>query len=209
MCLKPRAGRAQKGLTAMDVRPEEIDLEFFPLTEDRWPDFEALFGERGAVGGCWCMWWRLKRSEYERLKGVGNRQAMKAIVESGEVPGLLAYEGDTPVAWCSVAPREQFPVLQRSRNLKPVDDTPVWSIVCFFVRQGYRDQGLASQLIQAAVEYVRTQGGNVVEAYPVEPSKGRMPTVFAFTGFASTFEKAGFVECLRRSETRPIMRYYI
>jgi GNAT superfamily N-acetyltransferase len=185
------------------------DLEFFPLTKERWSGFEELFGERGAVGGCWCMWWRLKRSEFERRKGEGNRQAMKAIVGSGAVPGLLAYEGDTAVAWCSVAPREHFPVLQRSRTLKPIDDTPVWSIVCFFVRKGYRDQGLASKLLRAAVDYVRGQGGKVVEGYPVEPRKDRMPTVFAYTGFASTFEKAGFVECLRRSETRPIMRYYL
>jgi GNAT superfamily N-acetyltransferase len=155
------------------------------------------------------MWWRIKRSEFEQQKGEGNRQAMKAIVESGEVPGLLAYEGDTAVAWCSVAPREQFPVLQRSRVLKPVDDRPVWSIVCFFIKKGYRSQGMSMRLLHAAVDYVREQGGQVVEGYPVEPRKDRMPTLFAYTGFASTFEKAGFVECVRRSETRPIMRYYL
>jgi GNAT superfamily N-acetyltransferase len=153
------------------------------------------------------MWWRIKRSEYEQQKGEGNRQAMKAIVESGEVPGLLAYEGNTAVAWCSVAPREQFPVLQRSRTLKPVDDKPVWSIVCFFVRKGYRNQGLSTKLLQAAKDHVREQGGTMLEGYPVEPKKDQMPTVFAHTGFASTFRRAGFSECLRRSETRPIMRY--
>jgi GNAT superfamily N-acetyltransferase len=185
------------------------EIHYTPLTSERWPDFERLFGERGAVGGCWCMWWRIKRSEFERQKGEGNKQAMKTIVESGEVPGLLAYDGDTAIAWCSVAPREHFPVLQRSRTLKPVDDTPVWSIVCFLVKKGYRGQGLAAQLLRAAVEHVKEQGGSVVEGYPVEPRKDPMPTVFAYTGFASTFRKAGFVECLRRSETRPIMRYYI
>ena len=185
------------------------DLESVPLTKDRWSDFADLFGERGAVGGCWCMWWRIKRSKYEQQKGEGNRQAMKAIVESGEVPGLLAYEGNIAIAWCSVAPREQFPVLQRSRTLKPVDDTPVWSIVCFFVRKGHRNQGLSIRLLRAAVDYVREQGGAVLEGYPVEPRKDQMPTVFAHTGFASTFRRAGFVECLRRSETRPIMRYYL
>ena len=193
----------------MDEQQESPDLEFFPLTKDRWTDFEDLFGERGAVGGCWCMWWRIKRSEFEQQKGEGNRQAMKAIVESGEVPGLLAYEGDTAVAWCSVAPREQFPVLQRSRVLKRIDDTPVWSIVCFFIKKGYRNQGMSMRLLRAAMDYVREQGGQVVEGYPVEPRKDRMPTAFAYTGFASTFEKAGFVECVRRSETRPILRYYL
>ena len=185
------------------------ELEFHPLTIDRWPDFEELFGERGACGGCWCMWWRLKRSEFERTKGEGNRLAMKAIVESGEVPGILAYAADKPVAWCSVAPRENFPVLGRSRILKPIDEIPVWSIVCFFVDKGYRNRGMSVRLLQAAIDYVKQQGGKVLEGYPVEPKKDRMPAVFAFTGLASAFLKAGFVECLRRSETRPIMRFYI
>lgn len=185
------------------------ELEFHPLTRDHWSDFVRLFGERGACGGCWCMWWRLKRSEFERQKGETNKQAMKAIVEAREVPGLLAYVAGKPVAWCSVAPREQYSVLGRSRILKPIDETPVWSVVCFFVEKSHRNKGLTLQLLRAAVEYVKQQGGRVVEGYPVEPKKKRMPSAFAWTGFASTFEKAGFIECLRRSETRPIMRFYI
>ncbi len=184
-------------------------LEFRPLTPKRWSDFEALFGEHGAYGGCWCMWWRLKRSEFERQQGEGNRQAMKAIVDSGEVPGLLAYAGDRAVAWCSVAPREQFPVLQRSWVLKPVDDIPVWSITCFFVAKEHRHAGMMSELIRAASAYVRAHGGTVLEGYPTDPRKGQLPPVSTFTGLVSAFRKAGFVECLRRSETRPIMRLYL
>jgi len=186
-----------------------VDLVVRPLTQERWPDFEALFGEQGAYGGCWCMWWRVKRSEFERQQGEGNRLAMKAIVDSGEVPGILAYIDGEPVGWCSVAPREQFGVLQRSWVLKPVDDRPVWSIVCFFVAKGHRDQGMMAKLIGAAVEYVRGQDGTVVEAYPVEPREGRLPPFSAFVGLAATFERAGFKEVLRRSERRPIMRLYL
>lgn len=184
----------------------QADLEFHPVTPGRWDDFETLFGERGACGGCWCMWFRLKRSEFEKQKGEDNRLAMKAIVESGEVPGILAYTGSEPVGWCSVAPREAFGVLQRSWVLKPVDDQPVWSIVCFFVAKPYRRRGLMGKLIEAAVAYAAAQGAKIVEAYPVEPKKAETPDVFAYTGLASTFRKAGFVEVARRSETRPIMR---
>jgi uncharacterized protein YndB with AHSA1/START domain len=108
----------------------DLDLSIHPLTPDRWDDLETLFGPRGAIGGCWCMWWRQTRSEYDRQKGEGNRQAMRAIVASGEIPGLLAYSGGRPVAWCSVAPRTAYPSLDRSRVLQRVDDQPVWSIVC-------------------------------------------------------------------------------
>ena len=105
-------------------------MEFHPLTAERWADFEELFGPKGAYGGCWCMWWRLSRREFEDQQGEGNRRAMKAIVESGHVPGILGYLDGKPVAWCSVSPREQYASLNRSRILKRIDDTPVWSIVC-------------------------------------------------------------------------------
>jgi GNAT superfamily N-acetyltransferase len=189
------------------MQPEE--LSFRPLTPDRWPDLVALFGPRGACGGCWCMWWRIKRSEFDLQKGEGNRQALQAIVASGEVPGILAYEGERPVGWCSVAPREAFPVLERSRILKRVDDQPVWSVVCFFIAKNYRRQGLTVRLLEAAVDYAREQGASIVEGYPEEPRSGRAPDLFVFTGLASAFRQAGFVEVLRRSETRPIMRFAI
>ena len=186
-----------------------LAFDFHPLTPDRWRDFETLFGPKGACGGCWCMWWRLTRSEFERQKGEDNRQAMKAIVESGEVPGILAYAEGKPVGWCSVAPREVFGALQRSRILKRVDDQLVWSVVCFFIAKGYRRKGLTVALLQAAVEYAAACGAKIVEGYPVEPKKADAPAVFMYTGIASAFRKARFVEVARRSETRPIMRRII
>ncbi|MFQ5651169.1 MAG: GNAT family N-acetyltransferase [bacterium] len=194
----------------MAVKSETLsNLHFEPLTPERWPDFENLFGARGACGGCWCMWYRLKRSEFERNKGDGNKHAIKARVDAGTVPGLLAYCGDRAVAWCSVAPREEFPVLQRSHILKPVDDRPVWSIVCFFVTKDLRRCGLTRALLEAVIDYVKERGATILEGYPVAPKTDGYPVVFACTGFQSAFEKAGFVECARRSETRPVMRYYI
>jgi len=184
-------------------------IEFVPVTKDRWPDFETLFGERGACGGCWCMLWRLTRKKFESQKGAGNRRAMKAIIGAGKMPGILAIYRGKPIAWCSVAPRHHFPALGRSRILKPVDGLPVWSISCLFVDKPYRRKGLSTQMIRAAVDFVKKQGGSVVEAYPVEPKKDKMPDVFAWTGLASSFVQAGFVELARRSKTRPIMRFYI
>ena len=191
------------------VQVDISDLEFYPLTPERWTDFEKLFGERGACGGCWCMWWRLKRSEFELQKGEGNRRAMKRVVDSGEIPGILAYAKGQPIAWCSVAPKEAYPTLGRSRTLKRVDDEPVWSIVCFFVAKPFRGKGKTGKLLRAAIEHVQKQGGKIVEGYPVEPKEGRIPDAFAYMGLASAFRKAGFVEVVRRSETRPIMRQVI
>jgi len=182
-------------------------LEFHLLTPERWVDLEKLFGQHGACGGCWCMWWRSPRSEFMRNRGEGNRKAFKSIVDSGKVPGILAYEKDQSVGWCAVAPRETFPKLARSRILKRVDGEPVLSVVCFFIAKAFRRKGVSTRLLKAAVDYARKQGGKIVEGYPVEPKKGRTPDPFAYTGLASAFRKVGFVEVIRRSETRPIMRY--
>jgi len=184
-------------------------LEFRPLTAERWPDLEALFGARGACGGCWCMTWRLKRSEFDRGKGEGNRKAFRAIVRSGVEPGVLAYAGSEPVGWCAVAPREAYTVLERSRVLAPVDERSVWSISCLFVTRRMRRSGVSVPLIRAAVAHATAQRAEVVEAYPVEPYSAAMPAAFAWTGIVSAYKKAGFKEVLRRSRARPIMRFEV
>jgi GNAT superfamily N-acetyltransferase len=184
----------------------EPSLVCHPLTPDRWADFERLFGPRGACGGCWCTVWRQSRADFDRNKGDGNRRLMLDLVESGEPPGILGYLGDEPVGWCAVARREDYPALERSRVLKPVDDTPVWSVSCLFVHKDHRKKGVSVGLLRAAVEFVRQRGGAVVEGYPVVPKSDDMPPVFAWTGLESAYRAAGFTEVARRSDTRPIMR---
>jgi len=183
-------------------------LEFHPLTPERWRDFETLFGERGACGGCWCMWWRMTRSQYEEHKGGRNKRAMKKLVDGGHRPGIIAYQNGRPIGWCSVAPRESFSRLESSRGLKPVDQQPVWSVVCFFVAKEQRRNGLSVNLLKAAIDFVRDGGGRIVEGYPVDAKK-KQADAFVWSGLASAFVEAGFKEVERRSETRPIMRYEI
>ncbi len=151
------------------------------------------------------MWWRLPRSLWTAQKGARNKNAFKAIVHSGASPGLLAYADGRPAAWCAVGPRASYPVLARSRALKPLDETPVWSVTCFFVAKEFRGKGLSVALLGAAKKFVDARGGRILEGYPVEPRKGRMPDAFAWTGFASAFREAGFKEAGRRG-SRPIMR---
>jgi GNAT superfamily N-acetyltransferase len=182
------------------------DLNFHPLTSERWDDLETLFGKHGAYGGCWCMWWRTTRAQFERNGGEGNRAAFKAIVDKKIVPGILAYRGDEPVGWCSVAPREQYGALERSPVLKRIDDRKVWSIVCFFIPRKEQGKGVATALLEAAVEYVLEQGGELVEAYPTEPRAGRLPPVSSFMGVPALFVKAGFKVVHKPSRSRLIMR---
>lgn len=188
---------------------QKTEFTFRPLTLERWPDLETLFGPRGACAGCWDMWRRIKRSTFEAQQGDANREAFRQIVEGGAVPGLIAYDGQEPVGWVAVEPREAYPVLQRSPVLKPVDDQPVWAITCFFVAKGYRRTGMTAALIEAALDHAGRHGARIVEAYPVAPRSGDAPDMYVFTGTVAAFERLGFVEAARRSPTRPIMRYCI
>jgi len=181
-------------------------LTFRPLSADTWDDFEHLFGERGACGGCWCMLWRLTSRQFKEQKGSGNRQAMRHLANSKCSPGILAYDLEAPIGWCAIAPRHEYPALGRSRVLKPLDDQPVWSVSCFFIDKAYRRQGISTMLLNEAVEYAHASGAKIVEGYPVEPNNENYPAVFAWTGTTKTFKQARFKECTRRSPTRPIMR---
>ena len=182
-------------------------IEVKPVTPDRWNDLATLFGPRGACAGCWCMFYRRPRAEFSKGKGEGNRRALQSLVRRGEEPGLLAYADGEPVGWCSVAPREQFPSLERSRVLAPIDDKPVWSVTCFFVARGWRRKGITVALLRAAALRAAERGARILEGYPIAPKKGAQAVdTFAWTGLAGGFEKAGFTEAARRSPTRPIMR---
>src|SRR5262245_55616268 len=121
--------------------PASSDVEIHPLTADRWRDLETVLGPRGA-GGCWCMYWRIARSQFKQGHGAGNKRALRRLVDDGDVPGVLAYRDGEPVGWCSIAPRQEFAALGRSRTLRPIDDEPVWSIVCFYVDPRHRGEGL-------------------------------------------------------------------
>jgi GNAT superfamily N-acetyltransferase len=180
-------------------------LTYHPLTPDRWSDFETLFGNNGACGGCWCMAWRLTTKEFKEKQGAPNHRAMKKIVQAQTPPGLLAYDGNEPVGWIAFAPREVFVRLQGSRILAPVDDQPVWSIVCFFIRKDHRNQGLSAELLKAAAKLAKKNKAKILEGYPHDLKKD-LPPPFVWTGLVSAFHKAGFEEVARRSAARPIMR---
>lgn len=181
-------------------------ITIVPASAERWDDLERLFGARGACGGCWCMWYRLPRAEYERQKGAGNRDALRRLLDGKGPAGVIAYAGGDPVGWCAVAPRSAFPRLERARTLRPIDDQPVWSIVCVFVAAAHRRKGVSVALLEGAAGYAGSLGARIVEGYPVEPRGGTIPSVFAHPGTPSAFRAAGFTEVARGSPTRPIMR---
>ena len=180
-----------------------MKLRVRPLTPDLWPALEDLFGTNGACNGCWCMYGRIG-SAYRKQPREKNRAAFREIVRRGPPPGLLAFNGDVPVGWCQLTPREAVPWLDRTWRLKRVDDVPVWSLSCLYVRKGYRRQGITSALITAALRVAKRAKAPALEVYPFDAAVS--PSASS-TGYVSTFARAGFKTVVCRAPARPIMRY--
>lgn len=180
-----------------------LKLRVEALTPELWPALEDLFGGHGACNRCWCMYWRVG-AEYRKRPRELNKMDLQRIVQHGTPPGLLALEGDVPVGWCQLTPRDALPWFDHVRSVRRVDEVPVWSISCFYVRIGYRRRGITAALIQAAIEAARKAGAPAVEAYPLD---GNVSPSATGTGYASTFARLGFIEIARHSPQRPIMRY--
>jgi len=155
------------------------------------------------------MYPRLPDKEDKAGRGEVNHQKMKALVDSGKTPGLLGSKDGVPVGWISLGPREEFPRLKGSKILAPVDDQPVWSVVCIFIAKGFRRQGISVELLVAAGEFAKSNGAAILEGYPTDPHGAKQPDAFVWTGIHTAYLKAGFVEVERRSKTRPIMRKYL
>jgi GNAT superfamily N-acetyltransferase len=185
-------------------------LTFEPLTKNNWNEFVRLFGEKGACGNCWCMYYRLKKQDFEEGKpSGGNKQAMKEIVWTNQPTGLLGFYESMPIAWCAFAPREDFAKLSKSRVHKRIDDKMVWSIPCTFIRKEFRRMGISVELLKAAVNYAKVNGIKILEAYPTIPTQEKLPDSFAWIGLYKSFERAGFRIVDRSSRNRPMVRYYI
>jgi len=182
-----------------------------PVTPERWPDLEAVFNAKGCsiARGCWCMCYRRSGAGTPLPRGMtrakANRADLRALVDSGRPPGLIAYRDRAPVGWISLGPREDFAKLERSPVMKPVDDKPVWSVICFVVPSEHRRQGVAHALLRGAIDYAREQGATLLEAYPVDKA-GRSSDENMWFGSKSMYDRAGFKEVARRKPARPIVR---
>ena len=200
-------------VTAMakhNTEPDFLDqLSFEPLTKKNWNKFVHLFGNNGACGNCWCMYYRLKKPDFGEGKAdEGNKTAMMNIVWKNKPTGLLGIYEEQAIAWCAFAPREDFIKLENSRIHKRIDYKMVWSIPCFFIHKTFRRHGVSVELLKGVIKYAKENGIKIIEAYPTIPTKEKLPDPFAWIGLFKSFERAGFEIVDRTSKNRPMVRYY-
>lgn len=184
-------------------------ITFEPLTMANWAKFVQLFGAKGACGNCWCMYYRLKKADFNEGKADdGNKEAMQNIVKEGKPTGILGFYEGQPIAWCAFAPREHFIKLENSRVHKRIDNNPVWSIPCFFIDKKFRRQGISVELLKVVINYAKEHNIKIIEAYPTIPTKESLPDSFAWIGLYKSFERAGFEIVDNTSKNRPMVRYH-
>lgn len=188
-----------------------MTLTVLPLTAERMPDLDAVFQARGCsvARNCYCMYYRRSGKgaapEPGKTAAARNRTAIAVLAGADMPPGLLGYQGGKPVGWVSLGPRTDFARLANSPTMRRIDDRPVWSIICFVVPSEYRKQGVAHDLLAAAIEFAQARGATVLEAYPVDRAAPGAPNAPWF-GSRSMFIKAGFTEVARHKPTRPLVR---
>ena len=185
-------------------------MEIVELSEANWPALEALFGDNGAVAGCWCMWFRLPSKEFQASAYEPNRRALRELAKSGEPVGLLGMEGDQPVGWVAVAPRAVYRRLERSTVAKPVDPredlSGVWSVTCFYIHRTARRAGVSASLLTEAVRFASDRGARIVEGYPVDTHGAKMNSGELYHGTLSNFLAAGFRLVEARGPRRALVR---
>jgi ribosomal protein S18 acetylase RimI-like enzyme len=169
-----------------------MGIDVHPLAGGRWADLEDLFGADGGDDGCWCMFWRLPNKELNQNTSVDNRAALLRLVEAGGPVGLVAYEGEEAIGWCSAGPRVGYRRVARTKALAPADpdDPSVWSVACFSIARAHRGKGIARRLLDAAVDQGRLAGAATVEGYPVLDGRGSGAVMS--TGTIALFRGAGF-----------------
>ncbi len=182
-----------------------------PLEAHRWPDFEALFGKQGACYGCWCTYFRLPPAARRGSGSAGNKEFIKARIEAGPAPGLLAYDDGKAVGWMQIGPRADVAQWNNAGRVSaPLDqadaaDPAVWAISCFFIRTSARGSGVTHRLVDAGIDFARHGGASVLEACPIEQSKDSR-SIGLFVGSARVIDRGGFERVVERKAGRPLMR---
>ena len=180
-------------------------MEFHPVTVERLPDLDRFSSQHGKFRYCSCMRWRMTSTEYQQSTKESRVAALDALVRAHVPVGVLAYDHDLPIGWCSVAPRDVYLALERYRALPRIDDAPVWPIVCLFVDRGFRRQKVTLGLLRAARDYACQQGAMMVEGYPVDPAS----RLYTYMGAPATFLEAGFRDVTPPHQVRHVMRYSV
>jgi GNAT superfamily N-acetyltransferase len=181
---------------------QDPEIQYRAVTRETLADLTAFSGCHGKFQYCSCMRWRMRSTEYQKSTKQIRAEKLTKLVSAGTPVGILAYAGNEPIGWCSIAPRESYEALERYKALPRVDHASVWSVVCFFVDRRFRRRQVTRGLLKAGLDYARSQGARIIEGYPVEPGS----RLYTYMGSPATFRNAGFQDVTPKGQQRKIVR---
>lgn len=182
---------------------QDPEIQYRAVTSETLADLAAFSGCHGKFQYCSCMRWRMRSTEYQKSTKQTRAEKLIKLVSAGTPVGILAYAGDEPIGWCSIAPRESYEALERYKALPRIDHANVWSVVCFFIDRHFRRRHVTRGLLKAGLDYACSQGAKIVEGYPVEPGT----RLYTYMGSPATFRKAGFQDVTPKGQQRKIVRF--
>jgi GNAT superfamily N-acetyltransferase len=190
-----------------------------PANEAGWDDLRAVFGTRGQGAVCWCQRYKLAPGEaFKHAPAAERAERLRAQTAAGapgaaRTSGLVAFRDGEAVGWCAVEPRPAYPGLLRVYRVpwagrsEVKADAGVWAVTCFFVRAGFRRQGVSYALARAAVGFAKARGARALEGYPMLTAPGQEVAWGEMSvGARSVFAAAGFREVSRPGKRRVVMR---
>ncbi|TMD19440.1 MAG: GNAT family N-acetyltransferase [Chloroflexi bacterium] len=188
--------------------PEIGEVEVRDVTPERVADYLDFFDHRAfrdfpAWQSCYCMETHRDHTdeEWSARTGADNRGDMQAMIRDGRVTALLAYVDGKPVGWCNYGETTRLSGVMMKLKLDAAEHSGVGSIACFVIAAPYRGHGVATKLLDAAVERLKARGMRSVEAYPRRQEDSSAQA--HYRGSLRMYERAGF-EPYRETE-----RYFV
>jgi GNAT superfamily N-acetyltransferase len=173
------------GAIAFDVRPADVFDDVRQVIGPKRPDANV----------CWCLSYRIPSKQNRELRGKARGKVVAQLCRQDPPPGVLAYDGDTPVGWAGVAPRADLNSFARTNSKIPhVDDLPVWAVWCFRTVAGNRGRGIAHALLEGAIDFARSYDAPAIEGYPVDNKGEKVDLTMGYVGTRALFERAGFTK---------------
>ena len=189
--------------------PEIGEIRVEDVTPERLADYHEFFDHHAfrdfpAWQSCYCMETHRTQSDAEWAVRTAqeNRRDMTGFINDGKVTALLAYVDGKPVGWCNYGETTKLNGVMHRFGLNAAEQQGVGSLACFVIAAPYRGHGVATALLEAALERMRARGVEIAEAYPGKDVKSPQSN---YRGPLSMYLAAGF-QPHRETERHLIVR---
>lgn len=142
---------------------------------------------------CFCRFYHINCSDNEWMERTGeqNRAESKAAIKDGSMKGYLAFDDDKCIGWMNANAVDSYLRL-RDSLLPYAEGKKAGLAICFVIHPEYRNKGLATTLLETAIQGFKEEGYEVI--FGLSTKNADIPLVNQYSGTYSMFLKFGFEE---------------